>query len=99
MLRGSVNRVMRLGDLVGCPECFAETALVPESSGVGVIDFEDVKAAVKEALKPNKLVTALAGMMRKTPNHAAILGRFTGISNALRTPDRGPRGELQSRAT
>ena len=74
-----------LGDLVRCPECFAETALTPESAGLALVDFEDVKIEVKERLKPNKLVTALAGMMRKTPEKGAIMGRFRAIFK--RVPD------------
>jgi superfamily II DNA or RNA helicase len=54
-----------LGDLVKCPECGIETANVPEATGAELVDEETIRKEVREAMQINKIVGALAGMLRK----------------------------------
>ncbi len=71
-----------LGDLVKCPECGEETAYVPEATGAKLVDEETIRREVRESMGVNKLVTALAGMLRKQGTRhvtPAIGARFRGI--------------------
>jgi DNA repair protein RadD len=71
-----------LGDLVKCPECGGETSYVPESANVKLVDEETIRREVREQMGVNKLVIALAGMLRKAAVRqvtASIGARFRGI--------------------
>lgn len=71
-----------LGDLVKCPECGHETSFVPEAQGVKLVDEETIRREVREQMGVNKLVVALAGMLRKAGTRQvtpAIGARFRGI--------------------
>jgi superfamily II DNA or RNA helicase len=74
VLRGATpgERVCRvcgvpMGDLVICPECGRETAMVtPEATGGKLVDWEEVAHEnVKALLQPNRAVLSLAGMIRR----------------------------------
>lgn len=70
-----------LGDAVTCPECGRETEqVVPQATGEKLIDWEEkVHEAVKEQLKPNRLVLSLAGMLSKSKTEQSAIVRFRAI--------------------